>query len=140
MYVSIFPYSSLTLFLLCHYYKTHTVKFQIFTPLFKLYYISDLNKSKCARSIIIVRTSNTKTSPLSLYSQYPLFVFEDINGEIRDKYRLFNYYFFRVWLHQPKNFLNMRLTKFFVHSSKEFVIRNQQYFECNLIKAMDQPV
>ena len=93
MYVSIFPYSSsLTLFLLCHYnYKTHTVKFQIFTSLFQLYYISDLNTSKCARSIIIVRTSNTKTSPLSLYSQYPFFVFEDINGEIRDKYRLFNY-------------------------------------------------
>ena len=93
MYVSIFPYSSsLTLFLLRHYnYKTHTVKFQIFTSLFQLYYISDLNTSKCARSIIIARTSNTETSPLSLYSQYPLFVFEDINGEIRDEYRLFNY-------------------------------------------------
>ena len=56
MYVSIFPYSSsLTLFLLCHYnYKTHIVKFQIFTSLFQLYYISDLNTSKCALSIIIV--------------------------------------------------------------------------------------
>ena len=40
------------------------------------------------------QNSNTKTSPLSLYSQYPLFVFEDINGEIRDKYRLFKYQFF----------------------------------------------
>ena len=93
MYVSIFPYSScLTLFLLCHYnYKTRTVKFYISTSLFQLCYISDLDIPKCARSTIIVRISNTNTSPLSLYPQYLLFVFEDVNDEIRDKYHFFNY-------------------------------------------------